>query len=116
MNNACSSFFDYYFLLAAVTVSPTKIHLPSGHSLSNESFEGKLLLLEILRSGIFDLELSHSIAESGFDLLLVTTLQLHRHGGIGDDLLDAGNVRLQLLAGLTLLCESLVARFELGGI
>ena len=103
-------------MLTAVTASPTEIHLPSGHSLSNESLEGKLLLLEILGGGVFDLELSHGIAESRFNLLLVTTLQLHRHSGIGNDLLDARNVRLQLLAGLKLLRESLVARLELGGI
>lgn len=91
-------------------------HLPGGHSAGDKSLEGKLLLLEIIRSGILDLKLGHGVAESRLNLLLVATLQLDRHGGVGDDLLNAGDVRLKLLARFEPLGELLVARLELGSI
>lgn len=93
-----------------------KRHLPGSHSPSNESLEGKLLLLEIIGSRVFNLELGHGITEGRLDLLLVATLELNRHGGIRDDLLNAGDIRLKLLARLELLGELFIARLELGGI
>lgn len=90
-----------------------EICLPSGHGLGDESLESKLLLLEIFRSRVFDLKLSHGIAECRFDLLLVATLQLQRHGGVGNNLLNTRDVGLELLARLELLGESLIARLEL---
>jgi hypothetical protein len=92
------------------------MHLPCGHGLGNQALEGELLLLEILGSGVLNLELGHGIAESGLNALLVATLELHGHARVGDDLFDTGDVRLELLARLELLGESLVAGLELGSI
>jgi hypothetical protein len=92
------------------------MHLPCGHGLGNQALEGELLLLEILGSGVLNLELGHGIAESGLNALLVATLELHGHARVGDDLLNTGDVRLELLARLELLGESLVAGLELGSI
>lgn len=94
----------------------SSLRLAGGHGLSDQALQSQLLLLEVLRSGVLDLQLGHGVAESRLDLLLVATLQLHRHAGVRDDLLDTRDVRLKLLAGFELLGESLVARLELGGI
>lgn len=90
--------------------------LAGGHGLGDQALEGKLLLLEVLGGGVLDLELGHGVAESRLDLLLVATLELHGHGGVGDDLLNTGDVRLELLARLELLGELLVAGLELGSV
>lgn len=65
---------------------------------------------------VLDFELGHGVAKGGFDLLLVAALELQGHGGVGNDLLDTGDVGLELLAGFELLAEGLVTRLELGGI
>lgn len=90
--------------------------LAGGHGLGDQALEGKLLLLEVLGGGVLDLELGHGVAESRLDLLLVATLELHGHGGVGDDLLNTGDVGLELLARLELLGELLVAGLELGSV
>lgn len=90
--------------------------LPGGESLGDDALEGELLLLEILGGGILDLELSHGVAESGLDLLLLAALQPDGGGGVGDHLLNAGDVGLELLSGLELLAEGLVGGLELLGV
>jgi hypothetical protein len=92
------------------------MHLPCGHGLGDQALESKLLLLKVLGSRILNLELSHGIAKSGLNTLLVATLELHGHTRVGDNLLNTGDVRLELLARLEALGESLVAGLELGGI
>jgi hypothetical protein len=89
------------------------MHLPCGHSLGDQTLESKLLLLEVLGGGVLNLELGHGVAESGLNALLVATLELHGHAGVGDDLLNTGDVRLELLARLEALGEGLVGRLEL---
>lgn len=91
-------------------------NLAGGHSLGDETLKGQFLLLQVIRSGVVDLELAHGVAQSRLDLLLVATLELEGHGGIGDDLLNTGNVGLELLTSLKLLAEFFVAGLELGGI
>ena len=90
--------------------------LAGGHGLGDQALEGQLLLLEVIGGRVLNLELGHGVAESRLDLLLVSALQLHGHGGVGDDVLNTGDVRLELLAGLELLGESLVAGLELGSV
>ena len=90
--------------------------LPGGHGLGNDTLEGQLLLLEVVGRGVLDLELGHGVAESRLDLLLLVALELERHGGVRDDLLNTRDVGLELLAGLELLGEGLVGGLELGGI
>lgn len=92
------------------------MHLPCGHSLGNQTLESKLLLLEVLGGGVLNLELGHSVAESRLNTLLVAALELHGHTRVGDNLLDTGDVRLELLARLETLGESLIAGLELGSI
>lgn len=92
------------------------LHLAGSHGLGDKALQGELLLLQVLGGGILDLQLSHGIAESRFNLLLVATLQLHGHAGVGDDLLNPRDVRLKLLARLEFLGESIVAGLELGGV
>lgn len=92
------------------------MHLPCGHSLGNQTLESKLLLLEVLGGGVLNLELGHGVAESGLNALLVAALELHGHARVGDNLLDTGDVRLELLARLETLGESLIAGLELGSI
>lgn len=89
----------------------------SGSSyLGDHTLEGKLLLLEVVAAGVLDLELGHGVAEGALDLLLLATLELHAHAGVADDLLNAGDVALELLPGLELLAESLVGGLELLGV
>lgn len=92
------------------------MHLPCGHGLGNQTLKSKLLLLEVLGGRVLNLELGHGIAESGLNALLVAALELHGHTGVGDNLLDTGDVRLELLARLEALGESLIAGLELGSI
>ena len=75
-----------------------KTRLSGRHGLGDDSFEGQLLPLEVLTSGVLDLELGHGVAEGALDLLLLSTLELHGHAWVGNDLLDTGNVRLELLS------------------
>lgn len=100
----------------SLSVLCSSSHLAGGHSLGDQALESQLLLLEVLRGGVLNLQLGHSVAKSRFDLLLVATLQLHGHSRVRDDLLDARDVRLELLARLELLGESLVAGLELCGV
>lgn len=113
-----------------ITGSPTKpflhdsrtqetakyLHLPSSHGLGHEPLESKLLLLEVIGGGVLNLELAHSVTESGLNLLLVAALQFHGHGGVRNELLNTRDVGLELLARFELLGESFIARLELGGI
>lgn len=91
-------------------------HLSGGHGLGDETLEGEFLLLEVLGGGVLDLELGHGVTESGLDAVLVAALELEGHAGVGDDLLDTGDVGLELLAGLEALGEGLVAGLELVGV
>lgn len=52
--------------------------LPSGHGLGHQSLQSHFLLLQILWCRVFNFQLCHSITKGGFDLLLVSSLQLHR--------------------------------------
>ena len=91
-------------------------HLSGGESLGDGALESKLLLLQVISAGILNLELGHGIAESRLDLLLLAALEPHGGSGVRDHLLDTGDVRLELLSGLELLAESLVAALELGSV
>ncbi len=90
--------------------------LSGGHGLGNQPLEGKLLLLQVVSSRILQLELAHGIAEGLLDLLLLAALELEGEGRVGDDLLNAGDVRLELLLSLEALAEGLVIGLELLGI
>jgi hypothetical protein len=100
-------------LLSVCATSRRKTNLAGGHGLGDHSLQGKLLLLQVIRGGIFDLELSHGVAESRLDLVLSSALELERHGGVRDDLLNSRDVGLELLSRLELLAERLVAVLEL---
>ena len=91
-------------------------HLSRGHGLGDDTLQGKLLLLQVVGSGLLDLELGHGVAQGGLDLLLLATLQLEGQAGVRDDVLHTGDVGLELLPRLELLAEGLVAGLELGGI
>lgn len=91
-------------------------NLAGGHGLGDETLKSQLLLLQVIGGGVVDLELAHGVTQSRLNLLLVATLELEGHGGVGDDLLNTGNVRFELLTGLELLAEFLVAGLEFGGI
>jgi hypothetical protein len=92
------------------------MHLPCGHGLGDQTLESKLLLLKFLGGGVLNLELGHGVTESRLNALLVAALELHGHARVGDNLLDTGDVRLELLARLEALGEGLVAGLELGSI
>jgi hypothetical protein len=89
------------------------MRLSGGESLGDDALERKLLLLEVLGGGVVDLELSHGVRESRLDLLLLAALEADRSSGVGDHLLDAGDVGLELLPALELLAEGLVGGLEL---
>lgn len=91
-------------------------NLAGGHGLGDETLKSQLLLLQVIGGGVVDLELAHGVAQGRLDLLLVATLELEGHGGVGDDLLNTGDVGFELLTGLELLAEFLVAGLEFGGI
>ena len=67
-------------------------------------------------AGLLNLELSHGVGKGRLDSLASTTLELEAHGGVGDDLLNSRDVRLELLASLVLLGESIIGSLELLGI
>ena len=90
--------------------------LSGRESLGDDALERELLLLEVLGGGVLNLELSHGVGESSLDLLLLAALEADGGGGVGDHLLDTGDVRLKLLPALELLGESLVGALELGGV
>ena len=90
-----------------------KGNLAGRHGLGNEALEGKLLLLEVLGGGVLNLELRHGLREGLLNLLLLAALELEGESGVGDDLLDAGDVGLELLLSLEALGESLVVGLEL---
>ena len=91
-------------------------HLSGRHGLGDKTLEGKLLLLEVLSGAVTELQSSHGVGDGGLDLLLLATLELEGQSGVGDDLLNAADVRLELLLGLKLLAESLVVALELLGV
>jgi hypothetical protein len=93
-----------------------EVRLAGRHSLSDNTLQRKLLLLQVISTGVLDLELLHGIRESRLNLLTGSTLELEGHGGIRNNLLNTGDVRLKLLAGLVLLGESIVGGLELLGI
>jgi hypothetical protein len=97
-------------------IHPASSHLPRGHSLGDQPLEGKLLLLEVISRRVLNLELAHGLAERLLNLLLLATLELEGESRVRDDLLNAGDVRLELLLGLEPLAESLVLALELLGI
>jgi hypothetical protein len=90
--------------------------LPRGHGLGNETLESKLLLLEVIGRSVLELEGAKGLAEGLLDLLLLAALELERQSRVRDDLLNTGNVRLELLLGLEALAESLVLALELLGL
>jgi len=90
--------------------------LSGRHGLGDNSLEGQLLPLQVFTSGVLDLELGHGVAEGALDLLLLATLELHGHAWVGNNLLNTGDVRLELLSGLELLGESIVGVLELLGV
>lgn len=92
------------------------MRLSGGESLGDSALERELLLLQVLSRGILNLQLGHGIRESRLNLLLLATLETDGSGGVRDHLLDAGDVGLELLPGLELLAESLIAGLELLGV
>jgi hypothetical protein len=92
------------------------MRLSGGESLGDNALERKLLLLQVLSRSILDLKLSHGVRESRLNLLLLAALEADGCGGIGNHLLNTGDVRLELLPRLELLAESLVAGLELLGV
>ena len=106
----------HQYLLSVSATSRSKLNLAGRHSLGNNSFQRELLLLQVIRGGIFDLELGHSITEGRLDLLLLATLELDRCSRIRNHLFNTGNVGLELLSGLKFLAESLIARLKFSSI
>jgi hypothetical protein len=100
-------------LLSVSAASRSKLNLAGRHGLGNNSLQCKLLLLQVIRGRIFDLELGHSIAEGRLDLVLGSPLELEGHGGVGYNFLDSRDVGLQLLSSLELLAEGFIAVLEL---
>jgi hypothetical protein len=92
------------------------MRLSGGESLGDDALERKLLLLQVISRSILDLELGHGVRESRLNLLLLAALEADRCSRVGDHLLNAGDVRLELLPRLELLAESLVAGLELLGV
>ena len=84
--------------------------------LGHHTLQCKLLFLEVLAARILNLQLGHGVGQSALNLLLLATLELHAHCGVGHNLLDSADVALQLLSCLELLAESIVAGLELGGV
>ena len=91
-------------------------HLSRGHGLGDDALQGELLLLQVVGSGVLNLELGHGVAQGGLDLLLLATLQLEGQAGVRDDVLHAGDVGLELLLGLKALAEGLIVALKLLGI
>lgn len=92
------------------------LRLSGREGLGDNALERQLLLLQVISRSILNLELSHGVAESRLNLLLLATLEADSGHGVGDHLLNTGDVRLELLPRLELLAEGLVAGLELGGI
>ena len=90
--------------------------LAAGHGLGHETLEGELLLLQLLGGGVVDLKGAHRVADGGLDLVLLATLELERQRGVRDELLDVGDVVLEVLLSLEALVEGLVVALELLGI
>jgi len=90
--------------------------LASGHGLGDDPLERQLLLLQIIAGSILDLKLGHCIGQGTLNLLLLSTLELHGHGRVGNDFFDAADVGLKLLSGFKFLAESVVGALELLGI
>lgn len=88
-------------------------NLPGGHGLGNKALEGKLLLLEVVSSGVLNLKLAHGLAEALLNLVLLAALELEGQSWVRDDLLNTVDVRLKLLLGLEALAESLIVGLEL---
>jgi hypothetical protein len=88
-------------------------HLTGGHGLGHQSLKSKLLLLEVVSRRVLNLELAHGLAEGLLNLVLLSALELERQCWVGDDLLNAGDVGLELLLGLEALAESLIVGLEL---
>lgn len=97
-------------------LSPPGYHLAGRERLGDNALQGKLLLLQVLGGGVLDLELSHGVAERRLDLLLLAALEPDGGGRVRDHLLNTGDVGLELLPGLELLAEGLVAGLELLGV
>lgn len=66
--------------------------LTGAHGLCDNTLQSQLLLLQVIRGRVLNLELSHGIAESGLDLLLGPTLDLERHCWVGNNLLNSRDV------------------------
>lgn len=92
------------------------VRLSGGHGLGHKALQGKLLLLQVFSRGVLDLQLAHSVAERLLDSLLLAALELQRHCGVGDDLLNTADVRLELLLSLEALAESVIGGLELLGL
>src|SRR5436305_13283886 len=90
--------------------------LASRHGFGNNSLKSELLFLQVIGTGIFDLKLSHGIAESRLNLLLGTTLELDRHSRVGNNLFDTRNIGFELLPSLETFAISFIAAVELLGI
>jgi len=92
--------------------SVREVLVRSSH-LRHHPLQRQLLLPQIVRASILNLELRHRIAKRALDLFLLTTLELHAHRRVRHDLLDSADVRLQLLPRLELLAESIIDTLEL---
>lgn len=103
-------------ILTPLTTTKLGYHLTGGHGLGHQSLERELLLLQVISGRVLNLELAHGLAERLLNLVLLATLELEGQGRVGDDLLNAGDVGLELLLGLEALAESLIVGLELLGL
>ena len=90
--------------------------IDAASDLCDNALQCQLLLLQVITARVLNFELRHGVRQRALDLLLLTSLELHAHRRVRDNLLNPADVALELLSRLELLAESLVARLELLGV
>lgn len=107
-------------ILAGIANAPPPsfqpVHLARGHGLGDKALQGKLLLLQVVRSAVVELQGAHGVADGALDLLLLAALELQGQSRVGDNLLDTADVGLELLLSLELLAEGFVVALESLGV
>ena len=91
-------------------------NLACRHGPRDQALEREFLLLQIVGGAVFDFELTHGVAKGSLDLLLCTPLELQGQSWVGGDLLNTGDVGLQLLSCLEFLAKSVIRVLEFGGV
>lgn len=91
-------------------------HLTRVLCLGHGSFQCHLGLLQLLASCRLQFQLGHGLLEGILNGLAAATLDAGREQWVVHGLLDMGNVLLELLLGLELLGESIIAGLELLGV